>query len=447
MLEGPLGARPLQPQVMAVLMCLAQKRGEVVTRRALFETCWGNAPVGDDSLNQTIKGIRTVLEAVGMKELSIETIPRTGYRLVVPQGDDEVGRSELERAVETAYDCWRAGLPKADTIEIAELESQLAKGAGADHWGVLALLLRKAAEYGDAADCASFVHRCERAARRALQLDPGEGNALTALAGLAPLFGNWSHNRRQLLANLESNATNVAARHDLAVLEMATGRVSAAFPLIEQLLSEDSLAASFHYKRMYHLWSLEDVNGAEQVASRALALWPRHPAIWAARFWILVFTQRAEQALRLLGDESCRPDMPPAAAQFLGGTARAVASVQAGERSPGVDSHIDRCVDVAARGPANAVSALFSLCALGAIDQAFEVACGYYLGLGRTAVPLRWNADDPSITDQHRRITQPLFIPAAREMRQDPRFLTLCRDIGLEAYWAEFALVPDFLAQ
>jgi DNA-binding winged helix-turn-helix (wHTH) protein len=447
LVEGPAGARHLQPQIMLVFLCLVQEKGKVVTRRALFETCWGSAPVGDDSLNRALTAIRQVLEGVGAQGILIETIPRTGYRLVTERTPINGTYDLRRRRVQAAYDCWRSGYPEADIREIAALDNMLtSEGGEAREWGVFALLVRKAAEYADSAQCAAYVGRCEEAARQALELDPAESNARVALAGLIPLFGNWSNARSILLDILSSDPSHVPARHDLAILEMATGRPSAAIPIIERLIADDPLAASFHYKRMYHLWTIGDVLGAEQVAARALQLWPRHLAIWSARFWILIFTGRTRQALRLVADQQSRPTMPEPAAKFLQTTAELAIALQSDELpQPELWGHVGRTVEFATLGPAQAVSALTALCALGAIDQAFEVARGYYVGLGRTAVPLRRNADDPSITDQHRRVTQALFVPAAQRMREDERFLPLCKDMGLAAYWEEFGIVPDFL--
>jgi DNA-binding winged helix-turn-helix (wHTH) protein len=440
LIEGPAGNRRLQPQIMLVFLCLAQEKGKVVTRRALFEACWGGAPVGDDSLNRALTAIRQVLSDAGASGLAVETVPRTGYRLV------ETGASGRTQAVQNAWDCWRLGLPKPDIAEIARLEDAFSGNGGeASEWGMLALLLRKAAEYAESSACADYVQRCEAAARRALEIDESESNARVALAGLAPLFGNWSHARAALLGVLSADPGHVPARHDFAVVEMATGRPSAAVPIIADLIQEDGLAAAFHYKRMYHLWTLGDVHGAEQLAARALQLWPRHPAIWSARFWILIFTDRSDQALRFFADPSGQPAMPASALTFLQRTAEIVAAQQAKSLSRAERNRaVAEAIDAASTGPAQAVSALQRLFALDAIDDAFAIARGYYLGQGRSATPLRWNAADASITDQHRRVTQLLFTPAARRMRKDPRFPCLCEDIRLSAYWKRFGIAPDF---
>jgi tetratricopeptide (TPR) repeat protein len=337
-------------------------------------------------------------------------------------------------------------MPRADSDAIAALDRALSERPGnARAWGMQALLLRKAAEYGDDADCAGFVGRCEAAARKALALDPAEPNAKAALAGLAPLFGRWGHARAELLDVLGTNPQHVPALHDLAVLEMATGRPSVATGIVERLLSEDRFAATFHYKRMYHLWTIGDLPPLEQVSAQALTLWPRHPAIWFARYWTLVFTGRADQAARMARQGETLPSVPAPAIHFLQRTAEIVAARDAGIADEDqLAAHSAVAIKVASSGPANAVAALMSLCAIDAIDEAFEVAYGYYLGRGASVTPLRWNAQDPSVTDQHRRVTQPLFIPSAGQMRASPRFMELCRDIGMTAYWEQSGITPDF---
>jgi len=447
-IEGPAGSAHLQPQAMLVFFCLAQHEGQVVPRHLLFDRCWGAAPVGDDSINQAISSVRHALMSVGADGLTIETVPRSGYRLVATTPGAAHPSQDYPPAVQRAYDCWRLGWPRPDVTEIAALADFLTdKPSDAGGWGVLALLLRKAAEYASAADCAEFVSRCEGAARHALRRDPQEPTARVALTGLTPLFGNWMAARAELSEVLESFPDHAPALHDFLFLEMATGRPSVALPITEQLLAEDHFAATYHYKAMYQLWTVGRLHEAEQMAARAMALWPRHPANWLARFWTLVGTSRADQALRLIADEDCRPTLPSATLASLERTAMLIAAREAGGTvDDDVIAHAAKAVEIASFGPANAVASLQTLCVLNAIDQAFEVAHGYYLGQGSAAVPLRWNVADPSVTDQYRRVTQLLFIPLAARMREDPRFLTLCDEIGLSAYWDHHGITPDFLA-
>ena len=74
------GEERLQPQTLKVLQTLLSHRGEVVTRDELIQLCWDGRIVGDDVINRSISLLRHFAERAGGFE--IETVPRTGYRLI-----------------------------------------------------------------------------------------------------------------------------------------------------------------------------------------------------------------------------------------------------------------------------------------------------------------------------------------------------------------------------
>jgi DNA-binding winged helix-turn-helix (wHTH) protein/TolB-like protein len=82
----------LEPKAMAVLVYLADRPGQVVSREALLSAVWSGVLVGDDSLTQVIIKLRKALGDVPEKPAYIQTISKRGYRLIAP-----VVRSE-ERA-------------------------------------------------------------------------------------------------------------------------------------------------------------------------------------------------------------------------------------------------------------------------------------------------------------------------------------------------------------
>jgi TolB-like protein len=82
LVEGPRGALNLEPIVMKVLLLLVDARGSVVTRNDLFSHAWGEVFVGDDSLNRAIGRLRKLTAEIAPGLFEIETIPRTGYRLI-----------------------------------------------------------------------------------------------------------------------------------------------------------------------------------------------------------------------------------------------------------------------------------------------------------------------------------------------------------------------------
>lgn len=81
------GAREtVEPRVMQVLVALARRRGEVVSRDELTRQCWEGRVVGEDAINRCLAKVRRITER--MQGVTLETIPRVGYRLAdapVPQ--------------------------------------------------------------------------------------------------------------------------------------------------------------------------------------------------------------------------------------------------------------------------------------------------------------------------------------------------------------------------
>lgn len=94
---GPHTVRPLRacierdgrvmhvkPKSMAVLVQLAGANGNVVTRNELFDSVWPNCDVSDDVLTHSIVELRKALGDSARDPKFIETIPKTGFRLVAP---------------------------------------------------------------------------------------------------------------------------------------------------------------------------------------------------------------------------------------------------------------------------------------------------------------------------------------------------------------------------
>lgn len=74
----------VSPKVMHVLCCLAAHPGNVVTREQLMEMVWPDTMVGSYVLTQAISELRKVFEDNAKTPRVIETIMKTGYRLLPP---------------------------------------------------------------------------------------------------------------------------------------------------------------------------------------------------------------------------------------------------------------------------------------------------------------------------------------------------------------------------
>ena len=80
--KGPNGETMIEPKVMAVLLMLCEHRGEVVTREQFLDAVWSREYGGDESLTRAISQLRKIFGDVKGVHTHIETVPKTGYRLV-----------------------------------------------------------------------------------------------------------------------------------------------------------------------------------------------------------------------------------------------------------------------------------------------------------------------------------------------------------------------------
>jgi DNA-binding winged helix-turn-helix (wHTH) protein len=75
------GTTPLQPKMMEVLLCLAERAGETVTRDELLQSVWRDLEVRDNVLHRTISKLRKALGDGRPAPRLIKTISRKGYCL------------------------------------------------------------------------------------------------------------------------------------------------------------------------------------------------------------------------------------------------------------------------------------------------------------------------------------------------------------------------------
>jgi DNA-binding winged helix-turn-helix (wHTH) protein/Tol biopolymer transport system component len=72
----------IEPKVMSLLILLASKNGEVVTRDEIFSELWPNMVVGDEVISQLVYSLRNALADDAKNPKYIETIPKKGYRFI-----------------------------------------------------------------------------------------------------------------------------------------------------------------------------------------------------------------------------------------------------------------------------------------------------------------------------------------------------------------------------
>src|SRR5215831_1058206 len=74
----------LEPKVMGVLLCLAQRPGETLSKEQLFQAVWPNIIVTDDAFKRCIAELRRAFDDNARNPHIIETIAKRGYRLLAP---------------------------------------------------------------------------------------------------------------------------------------------------------------------------------------------------------------------------------------------------------------------------------------------------------------------------------------------------------------------------
>ena len=480
LVQGPAGEAHVQPLIMQVFLMLLDARGQVVTRNDLFEQVWGGVAVGEDSLNRAIGRVRRIGEEVAPGLFDIETIPRTGYRLrgdilssevtagaAADQSPPGISRRMAVvggvAAVGGAAGLWWIARDSTDPrvaglleggkrnlreawpgreAEGADLFRQAAKldPSNDEAWGLLALALRNVIEQAPPSKTTAAVLECESAARRALAINPKEGNALTALAMMRPEFGNWFEAEASLSHVLRVAPDNLAAMAHLGLLFQSVGRTRDSGKLNDRIVVLDPLSPIYQFRRAMRLWILGRIAEADQTIDRALQLWPRHPAVWSARMTIFAFTGRAEAAERFLDDIQIRPSTHKRATEDIWRISlRALGS---GARTD-VDAAVAAHIKAVPQSGGSAIMAVMILSALGKLDTAFDVADGFLLRRGPLIGTLWTGKNQMPVNDVNWRRTMNLFTPATAPMRSDPRFKSLCDGIGMTAYWRKRGTWPD----
>src|SRR5882724_3689266 len=82
----------VEVRTMRLLLCLAERAGEVVSIDDLLDQVWSDVTVAPDSVYQAVTSLRRVLGDDPKQPTYVETVPRLGYRMVAtvcPWADGE----------------------------------------------------------------------------------------------------------------------------------------------------------------------------------------------------------------------------------------------------------------------------------------------------------------------------------------------------------------------
>ena len=478
--SGPGGEAQIEPRVMQVLIALADARGGVVTRDALLNRCWGGVFVGDDSLNRAIAGVRRIAAGVAGGSFEIETISRTGYRLIVKSFDHSLAlkgsrravlagmsavgllvaagaglysrrtSSQVSRAAASALQLYRRGVDlraRGDIEAIGQVEAYFAKAVQIDPqfgeaWAALALSRALQVSWEQGAAQATMAAQAQFASARALKIDPGLVEAKAASALVPSSFARWADAEascRRLLAS-----ENVS-RYGEWVLRARLARTLGEVGRCGDALREFRLAVPIYPDHPYAsvgltqaLWNAGKGDEAKQESDRALERFPRQSDVWFTRMALLTFSSRPETAIAFGEDRSQLPFRESGEGLIYRRilTARALAELKPSIVDQAARLHL---AAVAADHEEVPAAARF-FAALGQNDTVFDLLNGYFLNEGKFSDASR--APSGPLT---RYAVLDLFWPPMAPVWRDPRFPQLTEKIGLTSYWRTTGSRPDYI--
>jgi DNA-binding winged helix-turn-helix (wHTH) protein len=472
-IAGPGGETAIEPMVMRLLEQLLDRQGEVFPRRQLFDSLWGKAQVGDDSLNRLVGSLRKALESTSNGTVVIETVPRVGYRLIVDrQGGPAPRRITRRKAIAGGASLlvvlggagqWRART-EARAAEVRRLTDRgdvllrdtvpLEAGdalpplqasleidpSNARTLGLLALAEETRAYNGGSSNAGESLRTAAQAARAALRREPDEPHARLAMIDMKSGSLDWAQIEDRLEVVRASAPTNLHVLGSLTTLLQGLGRTSKSWFYNEQAAAAAPASPTPQWRRALRLWTAGHTEEALSLSERLLPLWPTHAFVWNTRFMILAFSGRTGAAIAMLRSPmaSALNSLPARLDQwqptFEAFTDPSTARVANATRAN---------LTAAQLNPGQATYAAMALSQLGQIDAAFDVINGLLLSKGplvaeRPIVPRSFLANSASWCRTHW-----LFMPPLAAVRGDPRFRDVCEELGLSRYWRQRGVGPD----
>lgn len=490
---GPGGAEIVEPRVMQVLVALANAGGEILSRDDLIHACWDGRIVSENAIDRVISKLRRLADTVAEGGFRIETITKVGYRLLLEDGRPaaaaiqpaavagsgagrpRVGRRALIGGAGAALAVGGAGLwfrlrndvpdvpPTAARLYESGVESlrrgwaeDMANAVSAfreavtiapdysDAWGMLALAYQLSIQFAPPETTPTVHERARSAARRALELDPGNANALAAEALAMPVYGNWTAAEAAFHRVLDRDPLQLEARAALSRVLADGGRFRAALATLDPVAQSTARLPFYQYWLAWLLFCANRLEESDRVIDRALVMWPRQFAVWFTRIWLFAYTGRAAQALALLRDAANRPiGIPDRDFEIVETSVRGIMT-----RSPAdIDAAVRVNMEAAPSGAGFCTNAVKVSAHLGRLDEAFAAADAFYFNRGFQVAPVFFTPQQGGYSPPDQRNSEFLFSPPCRSMRADPRFRALLRETGLIDYWRRTGSIADGLAR
>jgi DNA-binding winged helix-turn-helix (wHTH) protein/TolB-like protein len=115
------GAVRLEHKFMQVLVCLAGRPGEVISKDELIRTVWADTFVTDDVLTRAVSELRRILRDDAKQPHIIETVSKNGYRLIAHVQRVQNSSSDAGREAKANFFAGRRKVLAAMTVALVAI--------------------------------------------------------------------------------------------------------------------------------------------------------------------------------------------------------------------------------------------------------------------------------------------------------------------------------------
>jgi DNA-binding winged helix-turn-helix (wHTH) protein len=276
---------PLSPRLAQVLACLADGRGELVTRELLMDRFWPDVNVTDNTLTRAITDIRKALDDDPAHPVYIQTMARRGYRFVAPvrgEGDATPGPGVADGAASVSaglapFVAWERGRAALESLSADALPgaidafAQAVAGApqyAAAHAGLAnAYLFRHEATRVDNVPDVAALDSAIASARRASAIDPSMGEGWAVLGHALGAAGHAEEARAAVRHALAVEPRNWRHHYRMAVTSWGEER----FQAVERAQALLPGFAAYHTLSAMVLIARQSFDLAAEVAGRGAA--------------------------------------------------------------------------------------------------------------------------------------------------------------------------------
>lgn len=472
----------IEPRVMQVLVALYRAGGAVVSKDDLVLSCWEGRIVGDDAINRVISRLRRVSEGIGNGALQVETVTRVGYRLRFKHEPDfsaanaslpdtfkrePINRraimagavvaltgaasswflyrrfppvpAELAQLIDKAASALDYGTPEQNDAAVAVMREAARRFPDrAEAWGKLAVAYRQQGLIRRRADAAGILNRINAAARRAVEIDPGnEDGAVIITLGNGLWYTSYIDYDRRTQYALTRFPDHAIARRARAGFLFETGRIRESIktgaPMVDASLPSPAVTS-----HAIKLWCAGRPDEADALLDTLIERWPRHFSIWASRFKFLMFSGKLNEAETMLDEAPVGLDdidFEIWAAQTI-----ALQKTDAAD----IDAALSLFDGVASKIMSKAQEAASFSSVVNRLDAAFAYLDLFYVS-GEPIRSFRERLSANSLLPHSGVMTFFLFEPPMQTARTDPRFDALTFRLGLQNYWKQTGVNPDYL--